>query len=330
MARPKRLITVAGTFATALAIGFVMQNGEAIAERFLPSNSDETEALSDASMYLLPRDVSAAAIVDVTAVLAARQFEDEPKVFITAVGDEVAAPAPLIDAALASRADCNVTMSVSAMPLAMLQVVVMAPCHPNSSFVVHHQGMQFTVLTDMKGQALFQSPALAHDAFVIVAFEDGLGAAAQATVSDLADFDRAVLQWQGKSDLQLHALEFGATYNEPGHIWQAAAGGTHLLNDGEGGYLMRLGAEVADDPLLAEVYTFPSGKVSRDGNVILNAEVAVTQANCGRELVAQSIQFSPTLGQSAVDLIMTMPDCDAIGELLVLKNMFQDLTLAQR
>ena len=36
------------------------------------------------------------------------------------------------------------------------------------------------------------------------------------------------------------------------------------------------------------------------------------------------------LEPSAIDLTMTLPDCDAIGEFLVLKNMFEDLTLAAK
>jgi len=62
----------------------------------------------------------------------------------------------------------------------------------------------------------------------------------------------------------------------------------------------------------------------------LTVEVEVTQENCGREIAAQSIQLNAGLEPSAIDLTMTLPDCNAIGEFLVLKNMFEDLTLAAK
>lgn len=55
----------------------------------------------------------------------------------------------------------------------------------------------FTILTDAAGTTDILVPAMAQDAFFIAAFESGDGAITSAEVPELANFDRAALQWQG-------------------------------------------------------------------------------------------------------------------------------------
>ncbi|MDO7629750.1 MAG: hypothetical protein MUQ84_02360, partial [Loktanella sp.] len=98
----------------------------------------------------------------------------------------------------------------------------------------------------------------------------------------------------------------------------------------QAGFLTSMGDPRVANPMMVEIYTYPSAIGHRDGNVALTVEVEVTQENCGREIAAQSIQLNAGLEPSAIDLTMTLPDCDAIGEFLVLKNMFEDLTLAAK
>ena len=81
---------------------------------------------------------------------------------------------------------------------------------------------------------------------------------------------------------------------------------------------------------MAEIYTFPSGMTAVSGDIVLNVEAEVTARNCGRSVAAQSIQISPISDPTIMDLTMAMPECVAIGEYLVLKNMFEDLTLAAK
>jgi hypothetical protein len=79
---------------------------------------------------------------------------------------------------------------------------------------------------------------------------------------------------------------------------------------------------------MAEVYTFPTGTTSLDGSIALSVEAEITDANCGRAIAAQSIRIDPLSEPTAIDL--NMPECSAVGEFLVLKNMFKDLTLASK
>ena len=325
MSRKKSLKTAASTFAVALGIGFVMQYGDAVASRFSP---DEQVAAPDIILpeMVIPTDVAAAsslALPDVEALI------PDDEVIVLAALNDVAAPvleAPEVMAA----PDCGIEMSADTLPLAMVALSLDAPCHTNAAVTIHHQGMMFSLLTEADGVADVLVPALAQDAFFISSFADGEGSVASTQVPELANVDRAALQWQGMNAVQLHAREFGADYDTEGHVWRAAAREVDFMHPERAGFLTTLGDATVPNALMVEVYTYPSALAGRDGSVALTVEAEVTAANCGREIAAQSIQLNPSFEPTAIDLTMTMPECDAIGEFLVLKNMFKDLTLAAK
>ena len=94
-------------------------------------------------------------------------------------------------------------------------------------------------------------------------------------------------------------------------------------------YLLRLGDSSLEDGHLAEVYTFPPGTALKEGDIALSLETEVTDANCGRDIEAQSLQKSGLERMTARELVLSMPACSAVGEYLVLKNMFDDLKIAR-
>ncbi len=239
--------------------------------------------------------------------------------------DDVTTPLPGMDDAV-----CAPVMTATAEPMAMVNLLLADACRINTPVTIHHQGMMFSAMTDDRGMLNIMVPALARDALFMADFKSGNGIAASVLVPDIDTIDRAVLQWQGNDGVQLHALEFGAGYDGAGHVWSAATNDPLRAMTGEAGFMALLGDLRVSDPLHAEVYTFPSGQSARDGNVILNVEAEVTTGNCGRDVAAQSIQIAPGQPAKAIDLTMMMPPCDAVGEFLVLKNMFADLTLAAR
>lgn len=339
MAKPKRFVTAAATFSAALGIGFIMQYGDAVAARFAPEDAETgmSEAQAEAIASLAPAQASTIAIPEepdlvtiVGDVEAVTIVPDEPAPTQLAAVVDIETPMFDVPQSLAQPDICDIMMTATPAALAMVDVTISAACHANSKLVVHHQGMMVSALTDDAGKLNLQIPALAEVAVFVAAFEDDQGAVAQAVVPDLALVDRAVLQWQGGDGVQLHALEFGAGYGESGHISAAATGDMTQLAQGTSGYLVSLGDPRVENALLAEVYTFPTGIAVRDGAIALNVEAEITAANCGREVSAQSLQIAPGRPTSAMDLTMVMPECDAIGEFLVLKNMFEDLTLASR
>lgn len=336
----KKVLTFGGTFSVALGIGFVMQNGDALAARFSTGSQDLTleidqRAASAETMGVtgqMPAPVIAGmastAVLPVTDV--APDLPDAP-VQLVALGSDDSMSDMMMDHSSTDIAEtCAIDMTATTGPAAMVNLLVSAPCQPDARYSVHHQGMIFTALTDDQGHSNLQVPALAEAAVFLTSFPDGDTVVATTLVPELGDFERVVLQWQGAAGLEIHAREFGADYGENGHIWHAAAGDLNLDPDVESGFLIRLGAAHILEPYMAEVYTFPSVAANRAGEIALSAEIEITDTNCGRDVAAQSLQLRPGFDTETLDLTLTLPACDAIGDFLVLNNMFEDLTLASR
>ncbi|TDK44395.1 hypothetical protein [Antarcticimicrobium luteum] len=223
---------------------------------------------------------------------------------------------------------CDVMARAVPGPMAMVDFSVSAPCLGNSRLVVHHSGMTFSAVTDADGDLNVTIPALAERAVFIAAFDNGEGAVATTRLADIADYDRVVLQWQGRAGFQIHAREFGASYGDPGHVWSGAtppAEPEHAT-----GSVIRLGTQDALSPLLAEVYTFPARTADRSGTIALSVETEVTQDNCGRDISAQLLQRQGEDRVRTRQLDLAVPDCSATGDFLVLNNLLDDLKIAAK
>lgn len=349
----RQAATAVMTFTVALGIGFAMQYGDAVAGRWGQDApiTGPSQRLTD--VQVTPVAANAATVTTLgiptvsapdTSVVRTVTAPDgdvtpPPMIIPTAIETFDAAEAPMIEEALPepvqpvaplAEPQCDTMMSVVPTDLAMVDLTLQNACRPDARVAIHHQGMMFNATTDADGALSMTVPALSVEAFYIAAFDDGEGAVAITGVPTLADYDRAVLQWQGEDVVQLHALENGAFYGEEGHIWSGASADMTRALNGEGGFLTQLGEGAGALPLKAQVYTYPSGMMNLDGTVVLNVEVEITEENCGRTVQAQSIQVLEDADPTAVDLTMTLPGCDAVGEFLVLKNMFEDLTLASK
>ena len=336
-----RLIGMAGgTLACALGIGYVMQRDQPVPPPVAPPNpaSAQDEPAETAPPAPRPENVriadSAPLDIEKIALTSAQADEKVPR-------DRPAAPA-LPKPAAAPQADlpatpddpetpglgCDVTAQAVPGEMAMVDFSVTAPCYGNARVVVHHNGMTFTEVTDAEGKLDVAVPALAERAVFIAAFDNGEGAVATARVEGIEAYDRVVLQWKGAAGFQIHAREFGAGYGEPGHVWSGAAprdGSEHAT-----GSVQRLGAADTLSPLLAEVYTFPTGAADRGGEIALSVEAEVTEENCGRDVSAQLLQRQGADGLTTREVELTVPDCGAVGDFLVLNNLLDDLKIAAK
>ena len=358
VSRVRQVLVGGATFSVALGIGFVMQNGDALAARF----ADEVPPVSGLSMpqvavapvaseqplaITVPEDVAISQVSTVEvvgpspALAAAVVMPSEvappamelPEVQLAALGSESILSGVVPEAAnsdVVAGPDCDVSLKAETGAAAMVMLTLSAPCAPENAVTFHHQGMMFTLMTDAAGAAQVEVPALAEVSVFLAAFENGPGAAATTMVPEILTFDRAVLQWQGANGLELHSLEFGADYGDAGHVWADAPRDASIVGNGAGGYLTRLGDPSAPNPLIAEIYTVPSNSAAQDGQVDLSVEIEVSEANCGRDISAQSIQVSPDAMPTALDLTMTLPGCDSVGEFLVLNAMLHNVVVASK
>lgn len=218
---------------------------------------------------------------------------------------------------MAMADECAVKFDVLAQPDAMIGISLLASCQADQRVVLKHAGIAVTARTSASGALVTTLPALTAVADVEVLFPGGEKARGSVPTKDFAGLQRFAVQWQDKDAFQLHAFENGAGYDQPGHISAAYAGTAGIT-----GYVTVLGDASVDLPLLAEVYTFGGAEKTE---VLL--EAAITPTTCGREILGEAI-FATAGSVEISDLTLAMPACDAVGDILVLKNLLEDMTLA--
>lgn len=218
---------------------------------------------------------------------------------------------------------CSISSDTTVSPMAMVNLTVSAPCYGNQRVTIHHKGLMFTDTTDDNGIVKVTIPAFAENAVFMIAFANGLGTIAFARVTDLGSLERVGLQWGGDTGFQIHAREFGAMYGDAGHV--SSDGAAKGL-----GFVTRLGSSTTLAPQMAEIYTFPAEDSERTGTIALSVEAEVTAANCGREISAQSFELRADRPLKTHNLTLSMPDCDARGDFLVLNNLVEDLKIAAK
>lgn len=238
----------------------------------------------------------------------------------------LAAP-PVLTAALAltpSEIACPTQLDLAVQPLAVLGLALLAPCHASERVVLRHGGLAITAKTSATGSLFLDLPALARDGAVSVLFADGTSASARIALPELVNFRRFGVQWLAGDAFQVHAFEGAADYGSPGDVSRANPQLPQPGVPAKGGFLSLLGDDQVDLPMLAEVYTYPA---SADAPVRLVVEAAVTAQTCGRELLGETLS-SEAGAATVTDLTLAMPDCSAIGDILVLKNLAPDLKIA--
>ncbi len=227
------------------------------------------------------------------------------------------------------RLGCALDMSAEPAAGALIDVRLTAPCRAGDTVMFMHENLMFHMLLPQHGALKVLIPALDEAAEVSASFANGDTAQATTVVDSLAFYDRVVISWMGQGGAELHAREFGAAYGEAGHVWREHPRDVGALAGGEGGFLVSLGNSDLSVAGQAEVYTFPTGISSQIGDVKVSVEAEVTAANCGKLLKVQSRALLQGRVDDQHDLELQMPDCSAVGEFLVLKNLVEDLTIAQ-
>lgn len=332
MARTKEILTAAGTLACALGIGFVMQSGASNQAELTPIQQNATKTpVAKPVKASQPEDgtrkvepVAAQSVTSATNVDISIEAEEEAPVISQA--SILPAPQPRAPAPAVPKPACDISANAIGTEDGLVTLSLSAPCLPNERVKIHHSGMQFTEATDDGGQIELSVPALSANAVFLFEFVGGQIATAQTAVDSLHGIRRVALQWQGDAGFELHAREFGAGYDENGHVWrQTLAEGHDSL-----GYMTQLGDPLVDQAYVAEIYSFPTSADGATGEIDLTVEAVVTARNCGLEISAQSIALGLNGSLETQDLTMNVPDCDAIGDYLVLNNALESMKIAAR
>lgn len=330
MSRLKTIKTVSSTLMIAVALGFVVQYGESSTEAV--RSDDGPSDRSAPRTLMMSTNAQGQAVFGVPDVVTSplKHAENvQPVVAVDLVYAEL--DVPRLGAIMATPIlGCPTSVTAKRRPAAIVELTVAAPCFGNSDFVIHHEDMLVSAITDRKGVAVVNVPALITNAAFSVAFDNVVQAGVEIFVPELRQYDRAVLQWQSTDNMQLHALEGGADIGDAGHVWSASIHTAEDTRAGRHGFVVYIGTTAAEIPYQAEVYTYPSGSMNRDGLVDLQVGVSVSASNCGREVDAMTIQANA--GQTLVKAYIAarMPACDAVGDVVLLGEKFSELTLASR
>ena len=315
MDRKRRLALIFATVGIALGAGHIVQNSAA------GSAQVATAALTPTAVTQVsagPVKPLAAAIVTATPVPAPTP-KAEP-VVTAALTDLVAPtkpaplPEPIVDA-------CAVTFDLLAEPNAMIGVMLVAPCAPNTRVVLRHAALVFTGKTSITGSLFLSLPALDAKGEVSATLKGAPAVSGAVAIPEIASLRRFGVQWQNADAFQLHAFENGAAFGAPGHISAAVPRTPKTGETATSGYLTLLGDTTVSLPMLAEVYTFPA-----TGMPDVVVEAAITTKTCGRELLGETLTSAGGVVVT-MDVTLATPDCAAIGDILVLNNLVSDPTM---
>ncbi|WP_174821936.1 hypothetical protein [Ruegeria lacuscaerulensis] len=302
----KNYVTTGGTVACALAIGYLMQNGT-------PAQPQGTQVAANSASY---QSVGITWLEHIVLTSSAPSGND---------ASEPHSQRHVVTTAqsIADNSDCAISARAVAVPGAAAHLSVIAPCHSNSRIDIHHRGLTVTQKTDKNGKTDLTVPALSEYAIFLISTEDQQGTVATTHIPEIAHYNRVALQWTGQTDLQIHALEFGASYGGKGHV--SADPETQGI-----GKVVHLGHTGIGDAKNIQVYSYPAGQSAQSGSIALSVEAEVTAENCGQELALQSLELRGNRRLQSRDLSLTLPDCGQSGEFLVLNNLLEDLTIAAK
>ncbi len=216
---------------------------------------------------------------------------------------------------------CTMDLDLQSLPAGMISATLIAPCHKSERIVLRHDGLAVTGKLDDEGRLTMTTPALTVDGRIEVLFGDGTKTHAAVPMPEVANLNRFGVQWQGDEAFLVHGLINGAEFGQIGDI---SAQNLGVTTDASAGFLSVLGDASVDNPLLAQIYTYPTDATIR-ADVVL--EAAVTPQTCGHDLLGEAMASSG--GKTAfTDLTLAMPDCSGVGDFLVLKNLASDMKIA--
>jgi hypothetical protein len=341
MARLKNTILAGATIFAAMGTGFVMQSSPVAELRYgvqAPSDiATRPHAVRSAFSGVTSLELTEMAYTSAPPIksstsdanVVSRHVTPDFLTMAPATGDPASDALVIATTADSTTPSCTADLVARPIAAAMVDLSLTAPCEANARVTLHHNGMMITEQMDSMGKLTLQMPALSQVAIFMAAFDSGLTAMARAEVTSLDIYDRVVVQWQGPGEMQIHALEFGADYGDEGHVWAESPRSIEVAALGKGGFVTQHGRMMPDQDLRAQVYTFPSGTVARTGDIALSVETEVTAQTCGRMMEGQALQIAGGGALSVKDLNIDIPDCEAVGDFLVLKNLLQDLKIAR-
>lgn len=224
-------------------------------------------------------------------------------------------------------AGCDLTLDAVPQPGAFVALTLSDPCNAGAKVEFDHAGLKFSDQLGPEGDLFLLVPAMAEKAIIVASLEGGQSQSVEVILTDFAKYERVALMWKGATGLQLHVLENGAGYGDPGHVWAEAPATPEAATAGTGGFLSVLGNTA--EGYAADVYTYPASLMADGAEPQVSIEAQVMENTCGERIEGSVLRTNAGRAPTAEPLAMAVPGCDAVGEYLVLNNLPQDLKLAR-
>lgn len=201
---------------------------------------------------------------------------------------------------------CRPELQLAALPGAMIQLSLAAPCNRGERIIVRHTGLAFSAQTRADGSATVTLPAMKPDAMVAVYLQDARLVLGKVTVPDAADYARFAIVWELPADLELRVTD-----------GDKVLVGSASPAIGDEQRVISLGSSALQSPVLARVYSVPGSDL---GDADITGELRITPVSCGRTLRVETVYSSSGIATSA-ERTIAVPLCGTSGDILVLKNL---------
>jgi hypothetical protein len=208
---------------------------------------------------------------------------------------------------------CAPSLDLATAPFAMIDLELNAPCNKAERVVIRHAGLSFTAVTSPEGTLRLQLPALEPEALVAAYFDGSQIALGKIAIPDATDHIRFAVQMPYSVDFVLRAEDLDQP--DIGNSRNAYEAPPSVLSLGQG---------AVAQPLRAQVYSYPAADAAA-ANVMV--EIRISAETCGRTLSAETL-LARGGKVTQTKLAVAMPLCGTASDILVLKNLLSDLTLA--
>ena len=208
---------------------------------------------------------------------------------------------------------CDLKLRLAPAPDATISLSLAAPCNLGERAVIRHAGLTFADTVGADGRLKVEFPALSTDAAIAVYVGGSEMVLGRITVPDAAEYLRVAVQIADGARFDLRAEEMG-------QVFVAKSAGP----DGLPQRITALGQVRMENPLLSQVYSVALKQFS---DPKLTVELQITPETCGQTLAAEVIK-SQSGKVSQTTHAIEVPLCGTSGDILLLKNLLPDLTLA--
>ncbi len=218
----------------------------------------------------------------------------------------------ILDTRATRKGSCRPDLQLTRTPDAAIHVTLTAPCHASTPISVRVNELAATDATDARGHYDIRLPFIADRVTVSLGFKDHV---LTQTISndDLPEQQHVILAWHGPETFRIRADMVGAD--------------DQSANEVVTGNFVRVGQKGG---AAFEIFSLPVDTSFSAGVVRLSVDATVTEANCGAPVSTVAYQSGYLGGLRPTEIAYTMPDCDRVGEVVSLQNLFRDMRLAAR